>query len=58
VIKHIEAEAESAGSIIIPDTVREKPQQRERGKQSLVRPRGGDSPLDKASAVTPASSRG
>ena len=29
VVKHIEAEAKSAGGIIIPDTAKEKPQQGE-----------------------------
>jgi len=39
VIERIEAEAKSAGGIIIPDTAREKPQQ---GKVSAVGPGGRD----------------
>jgi chaperonin GroES len=39
VIERIEAEAKSAGGIIIPDTAREKPQ---RGRVSAVGPGGRD----------------
>jgi chaperonin GroES len=39
VIERIEAEAKTAGGIIIPDTAREKPQQ---GKVSAVGPGGRD----------------
>jgi chaperonin GroES len=39
VIERIEAEAKSAGGIIIPDTAREKPQQ---GRVSAVGPGGRD----------------
>ena len=39
VIQRIEAEAKSAGGIIIPDTAREKPQQ---GRVSAVGPGGRD----------------